>query len=76
MKCFLVFLLRLLLINFFNFQSISILATVAINDMKQNKRHNIFVNDKPRTLLIWNSVEGKTYLGFEKNATIALHSPS
>ena len=42
----------------------------ATNDRKQIQHHNIVVNNKPRPLL-FNSVEGKTYLGFQRNAKIA-----
>ena len=45
--------------NVFNFNPFPSLPSVVANDRKQNKRHNITLNNKPETLFL-----GKTYLGF------------
>ena len=58
--------------NFSSFNPFPSLPSVATNDRNQNKLQNLFLNNKPRQLYyMWNSVEDKSYLGFQ----IAWHSP-
>ena len=56
--------------TFSSFNLFPSLLSVATNDKKQNKRHNVALDH-----YFWNSDESKTYLRVQKDAKIAWHSP-
>ena len=59
---------------FSSFNPFPSLPSVSTNDRKQDKHHNIFLNNTPRPLFFEFSW-GKTHLGFKKDAKINWHSP-
>ena len=51
-------------LKFSSFNPLPSLPSVATNDRKQNKCHNIVLNNKPGPLFLEFSFKGKTYFGF------------